>query len=321
MARSIRVCVPSDLTEPLMTDLRRADGLVSVTLQRGASLQPPGDAINIDVTNTGLEEALEILVRHHVGKCGSVSTSEPLSLVSSSGQPEIDQETNEASWPEMASHFRRTCNISSNYLLAMLLAGIVAAGGLWTDTVHIVVGAMVIAPGFEPILRVPFGLMAREREAWSQGLLSTAAGYAAMIAGAAAGLLLMSYIDPSELGLEERRWIGYWSRITPPAIAVALAAGAAGAAIIAAHRSVLTAGVMIALALVPSASMVGMSLASGDLALAGESLGRWAVDATCVMIGGGAVFLTKQVALHSRRKRDPIHVDTEAEHRKAEGPG
>ena len=321
MARSVRISVPSEMTEALLTDLRRAKGLVGLTLQRGTSLQPPGDAIQADVTNTGLEEILEILVRHHVGKCGSVSTSEPLSLASSSGQPQIDQETNEASWPEMASHFRRTCNVTSNYVLAMLLAGVVAAGGLWTDTVHIVVGAMVIAPGFEPILRVPFGLMARESEAWSQGLLSTAAGYAAMIAGAAASVLLMSYIDPSEFGLEDRRWIEYWSRITPLGVVVALAAGAAGAAIIAAHRSVLTAGVMIALALVPSASIVGMALASGDLALAGESLARWAVDATCVMLGGGTVFVMKQLALHSRRKRNPIHADTDRKHRKAEGPG
>lgn len=230
----------------------------------------------------------------------SVVTSEPRSLVSPSHQIRIDEETNEGSWSEIAALFRRETNITSNYLMAMAFAGMVAAAGLWTDTVHIVVGAMVIAPGFEPILRVPFGLLASDSRSSSVGLRSTLIGYAAMMAGAAAAYLLLRVVQPSSAELSAQPWVQYWSSLKPSSIIIVTAASAAGAAIIAAQRSVLTAGVMIALALVPSASIVGMGMAAGDFALAGKALMRWGADAGCVALAGGLVFLLKRRVLHAK---------------------
>lgn len=299
MSRSIQVSLPQGKTDSLVGELSSSEGVVGISLHRGAALKPPGDLLMIDATNEGLHEVLTILANQDVGKSGSVLTSEPRSLVSPSSQDQIDQETNEASWPEMAALLRRETNLSGNYLMAMLFAGIVAAAGLWTDTVHIVVGAMVMAPGFEPIIRVPFGALSQERWSWRQGASSTAAGYAAMIIGAAAALLLLTRLDPSAASLGDRQWVQYWSSVKPSSVLIALAAGAAGAAIIAAQRSVLTAGVMIALALVPSASIVGMALASGDLGLAGNGAWRWLVDALCVVAGGGLILLLKRYLQHS----------------------
>lgn len=298
MSRTIQVALPEEKTDVLVAELSTSRGVVGISLHRGASLKPPGDLLVIDATNEGMKEVLTLLAKQEVGRNGSVLTSEPQSLVSPSSQGQIDQETNEASWPEMAALLRRETNVSSNYIIAMLLSGVVAAAGLWTDTVHIVVGAMVIAPGFEPIIRVPFGAFSRDNRSWRQGLWSTAAGYAAMIVGAAAAVLLLGLLDPASAGLGDRHWIRYWSSVKPTSVLVALAAGAAGAAIIAAQRSVLSAGVMIALALIPSASIVGMALASGDLELAGSGGLRWLVDALSVILGGGVILLLKRYIQH-----------------------
>ena len=102
------------------------------------------------------------MARRLTGESGTVLTSEPQRLVSPTSQKQIDEETNEASWPEMAALLRRETNVSSNYLMAMFFSGVVAAAGLWSDMLHIVIGAMVIAPGFEPIIRVPFGHLAQQ---------------------------------------------------------------------------------------------------------------------------------------------------------------
>ena len=73
-------------------------------------------------------------------------------------------------------------------------------------------------------------------------------------------------------------------------VVIALAAPAAGAALVAAQRSVLSAGVMSALALIPSASITGMALVLGEFSLAGKAAVRWTVDVACVLLGGAAVF-------------------------------
>ena len=253
MSRMVQVSISSDMTERIVGELHGTDGVVGISLQRGASLKPPGDVITVQATNDAFE-SLQVLLASFTGESGTVLTSEPQSLVSPVAQPQIDEQTNEASWPEMAALLRRETNVSSNYIMAMFFSGIVASGGLWSDTLHIVIGAMVIAPGFEPIIRVPFGILARERRSWTTGLKSTALGYLALVLGAATAALIAMLIGVTPDGdLNSRHWVRYWSSIEPMSIVVALAASGAGAAIIAAQRSVLTAGVMIALALVPSA--------------------------------------------------------------------
>lgn len=300
MSRSIQVSVPSDKTDGIVDELRCADGVVGISLHRGASIKPPGDVLMIQATNEAFKPIQGRLAKV-IGDSGSVLTSEPRSLVSPTSQEQIDEETNEASWPEMAALLRRETNISSNYIMAMFFSGVVAAAGLWSDTLHIVIGAMVIAPGFEPIIRVPFGFLAEERRAWSTGLKSTAVGYLALVLGAAAAALIAMLISSTPEGeLGSRYWVQYWSSLNPMSVVIALAASGAGAAIIAAQRSVLTAGVMIALALVPSASIIGMALVSGEPGLAGQAAMRWLVDVGCVVLGGAVVFGAKRMLLRGK---------------------
>ncbi len=133
---------------------------------------------------------------------------------------------------------------------------------------------MVIAPGFEPLVRISLGLINQSRS-WRDGLWDTLRAYAAMGAGAAlaAGLIKVfegavlnagmgSYLPPGSL-------ITYWSTTSWSGVAVAVVAGAGGALLVTLNRAVLTAGVMIALALVPSWSLAVAALVAGDVGLAG----------------------------------------------------
>lgn len=299
MSRIIEITVPPDETDGLASRLLAVVGVVGLSLQRGVALKPPGDVIIVHASNEGQERALRILDSRGVGRThGSVVTSEPRSILSATAEDALDRETNEMVWQEMAYQLRQETNISANFLLIMFFAGAVAAAGLWTDTVHIVIGAMVIAPGFEPIIRVPFGLMGHSGHSARLGLAATLAGYGALASGAAAALLVLQLLDPESRSLAELPWVRYWSQVQPASVLIALLAGAAGAVVIAAGRSVLTAGVMIALALIPAMAIAGMALADGDLSLAARGALRWSVDAACVAGAGGATFALKMLAQH-----------------------
>lgn len=66
--------------------------------------------------------------------------------------------------------------------------------------------------------------------------------------------------------------------------------GLGGALLLVTNRRVLTAGVMIALGLVPALSLAATALLAGDVELAVRSLGRWTVDAAVVTATSAAVF-------------------------------
>ena len=299
MPRVIAVTVATEKTDALLAQIRDLDDVAGLSLQRGASIDPPGDIVTIQANNDGVRAIFKVLERANVTDGGSISTSEPRSLLSPPHQNGIDTETNETVWDEMASLLRQDTNLSANFLMLMALAGAVAASGLWTDTLHIVVGAMLIAPGFEPLLRIPFGLIGGPRELTIKGLVSTASGYAVLLAGAALTYLILRWIDPaSSPDLMTRHWVRYWSQTTASGAFVALIGGVTGAVVITTQRSTLTAGVMIALALVPTMALVGMASVCGDWQLAGRGFVLWAVNVAAVLVASAVTFGLKQLVVH-----------------------
>jgi uncharacterized membrane protein len=81
---------------------------------------------------------------------------------------------------------------------------------------------------------------------------------------------------------------------------VTTAAGAAGAILIATDRAVLTAGVMVGLALVPGAAITGLAAASGEFGLAWSGALRWLVEVAIVMAASLVVLSWKRRSVHRR---------------------
>lgn len=74
----------------------------------------------------------------------------------------------------------------------------------------------------------------------------------------------------------------------------------AGAVVISGQRSVLTTGVMITLALIPSMGLVGVAASTFDFALAAKGALRWTIDALLVIVANGVVFALKRKYVHRR---------------------
>ena len=249
---------------------------------------------------------MRLLAAHGIGtETGtSYTTSEPVSMVSSSHAASIVRDTSESSWEEIERMAAKESNMTANALLVMALAGMIAAVGIATNALHVVIGAMVIAPGFQPISRIGLGLVAQS-PAWRRGLWDTLRGYAVLVAVAALTSLLLDVLGEPALGggasyLQPGALVSFWMTNDETSFLVTLAAATAGVVLVATNRSVLTAGVMIALALVPSAALVGMALVQGATEVAGDAAARWLVDAVLLFGVSIAVFGWKRARVHRR---------------------
>jgi uncharacterized membrane protein len=197
---------------------------------------------------------------------------------------------------------RRDTNPSPVYFVLMGLTGIIAAAGLWSDQLHLVVGAMVLAPGFEPFLRMSLGAVtAQPRQSWI-GFQSFAGGYAALASGAAAAFVVARLIDGSvPANLEGRSLVPLWSTFNASGWASTTAAAAAGAYALVTQRHFAFTGVMIALAVVPTISLAGMAATVGAWDLMGRTLLRWTVDVFAILFVGGGVLAWRQLRIHRTR--------------------
>lgn len=294
--RSVMIALPSDRAARLVEELAGFDGMLTLSRQQQVSIHPPGDVVTVEVLDRSTPALFALLSRHGAGRDDTVSltSSEPTGMVSSSSAAALASDPASSSFEEVETMLEREATMGANKVAAMAAAGAVATVGLLTNSVHLVLGAMVIAPGFEPFLKVALRVAGRGRS-FPRGFYDICAGWAALVVGAtltALALRVLGISADSVSGgyLAAGELISYWRDITATATLVAVIGGAAGALLIVANRPVLTAGVMIALALVPGATLLGVAIAEGDLGLAADGAARWAHDAAIVTVVGAAVF-------------------------------
>lgn len=302
LPRRITITTSPDMRNRITEHLRDQSGIASVTLHRGAAMGSDDDVLVVDLTNNAALDVFRWLDAMGALESGSVTVSEPSVVISSSDARPLEEEGNEALWEEAESLLRRESNLSVNYLLLMTLSGAIAAFGLVTDTLHIVIGAMLVAPGFAPLLRIAFGALG-PRYGMKAGIRSACAGYLLLALGAVLGMALALALHKNTISdLPHLHWVAYWSKVEATGIATALLAGIAGGVITSSRQTVFSTGVMVALALVPSMALVGMGLGSGNPGLALQALARWVVEVLCVLSAGGLTLAAKRWLLHRRNR-------------------
>lgn len=299
--RSLELTVPPRFTDAMLGDLRGCEPL-GLRLQRGGSLQPEGDVIGMEVTDERLGEVMRIADRYGLGQPDGVTliTSTPQSIINDSYESLV-RESQRTTWEELELSIGGDSTMRADRTLVMGIAGLIAGLGMVTGTVHAVIGAMVIAPGFQPFTRFVLGVVTRS-SAWRGGLTDVARAYGALLVGASvAGLLSATFgVGALDAGddtyLPAADLVAFWSTTTWHGVAISAVAAVCGGLLVAIDRTVLTAGVMVALALVPTASLVPMALLAGQVEVAVAAGGRFLLEVGLVLAGSAAVFLVKRLA-------------------------
>jgi uncharacterized hydrophobic protein (TIGR00341 family) len=147
-----------------------------------------------------------------------------------------------------------------------VLSAVVATAGLLLDSPAVVVGSMVIAPLVGPAMATGVGTVVDEEALFRRGVALQAGGGLLAVASAtvfAAALNLAGVVPMDAAAVLAVPEVA--ERLAPDvlSLAVALAAGAAGAVSLSAGVSTALVGVMIAAALVPPTAVVGIGVAWG----------------------------------------------------------
>lgn len=307
MARILSITSPPDRTDAILQELKEVDGLLQLQVFREASVKPPGDVITLGVPNSSLHTVMRLLDGHQLSKENgiSLSSSEPDSFIPTKRSYTIDRDINEGSWEEMEMTISNDSNTSINTLIIMFISGALATVGLATNALHIVIGGMLVAPGFMPITRVALGLIGKKK-AWYYGSFDFLKGYLSLIAGAVTMTVILRALgeDPlsanSDYYVLEKKLVSYWTTVTMASILASAAASIAGALLVSTKKSVFTSGVMIGLALVPTAAIIGIGILSGDFELAQKAFFRFILDVALVFFFSLAVFLWVRHYYHKR---------------------
>ncbi|KNX36459.1 DUF389 domain-containing protein [Luteipulveratus halotolerans] len=266
----LRLVVPVDLTDDVRHILADHDCATNVVVLQGVSLKPAGDVIEADVAREAASDVLDALSATGLEQRGGITISEPSSTPFAAARRIADAAPGDADdaviWPQMIDSAYAGSRPTFTYGVFLVLATVLAAIAVITDSSVLVVGAMVVGPEFASVAAICTGVILRRWSLAARSLTLLLLGFAAAIAvvtalaliGAATGLIT------DDMVTRARPQTGFiwhpdrWSFI------VAVVAGAAGVLAMATQKSSAMVGVFISVTTVPAAGNLALGLAVRD---------------------------------------------------------
>ncbi|MHB0936430.1 MAG: DUF389 domain-containing protein [Armatimonadota bacterium] len=188
--------------------------------------------------------------------------------------------------------FKGDVDLTFDNLAFVILSSILASAALLAGSMPVLIGSMILAPTFDPLVAVPFALVNRDWTLARRGLVNSLIMFAIVLLFCLATVWFITgvldlYTRQGIVGVE---MITERLNVTWASVIVSLTAGAGGAIAFASERRANLVGVVVALALVPSlaAAAIGF-LASplpgwGGIALFGINYGGIVVSGYLVLL-------------------------------------
>ena len=213
-----------------------------------------------------------------------------MSLPKSEEQVERKKKTSKLAAREaLYEEVKTSAELDRNYIVLVVLSTIVAAIALIENNVAVVIGAMVIAPLLGPNLALSVGTALGDTALMAKSAKTLAAGILLAITLSTAIGFFWNFENFSP-ELMSRTIVGIDSAV------LALASGAAAALSLTTRLSSVLVGVMVAVALLPPATTLGIMLGKGNFDFAMDAGLLLAVNIVSVNLASKIVFWAKGVS-------------------------
>jgi len=269
---TVRVSCPADLAAVVRQVLDANPAASAVSVHRGASLRPAGDVIEADLPREAVNEVVDALVAAGVPERGTISLLPVPTWVSASAlraeRREPGASADAVVWTDVIQRAYDESAFTWTFASFMILATLLAAIAIVTDSVILVIGAMVLGPEFVAIAALGVGIVRRRAHLFRQALGTLVLGFATsitVVALVAAVARSLGLIDYNALLTTARPGTSFIFQPNAWSLVVAIVAGAAGVLSLTSARSGGLVGVFISVTTIP---------ASGNIALA-SVFGLW----------------------------------------------
>jgi uncharacterized hydrophobic protein (TIGR00271 family) len=267
----VRVVSPAEVTVDLVPVLVSDAGVRNLTIVPASVRNPDGDAIQFDLLQGRANEVIARLREFGLPEQGFISL-EPLSALIST--PAAAAPAGRRSrfddlapvWEEVETRIRTGARYPPSWFALLVIAGLIAAVGLFTNSQILIVGAMVVGPEYSAIVALAFGLTRRERALVVSGAFALTVGFVlAIVAALLFGLIIRAAgLAPSAFSHGIRPVSNLINTPNAFSAIVAVLAGIVGVISLTEARASTLIGVFISVTTIPAAADIGVSVAFGS---------------------------------------------------------
>ena len=306
---SLRVNAPAALSGAVRACLEQDATVSSLTVIPGGSVRPPGDVFLADIPRERANDLVDELVALGVQDDGTITLSSVDTWVSRRAleaeeyAPGLGPDA--VVWSQVTERAYADTALTWTYASFMVLATLLAAIAIVTDSTILVIGAMVLGPEFVPIAALGLALVRRRPMLLRRALTTLILGFAISIGivTALAFLLQSLHVLTGNTSLEARTATSFIYEPNVWSIVIALIAGAAGVLALTSAKGNGLVGVFISVTTIPASGNVALAIALGVWSQALGSALQLVINIIGMALAGWATLaLQQQVWKRSERR-------------------
>ncbi len=266
----LRVVSPPDITEAVLPVLRAEPAVRNLIVLRSAVSRPDGDAVHFDVSQGAADDVIGRLRHLGVERRGSIALENVEASLPAVEDRDSAREQGlhqfKPVWTEVEARIRLGGGYPPSWFALLVIAGLIGAVGILTNSEILIVGAMVVGPEYGAILSLGLGVTRHDYVRVSRAAAALAVGFALAVAGALilALVILWADLEPKEYSLGIRPVSTLIDTPNWFSVIVAVLAGMVGVISISEARSSTLIGVFISVTTIPAAADIGVSSAFGS---------------------------------------------------------
>jgi uncharacterized hydrophobic protein (TIGR00271 family) len=290
----VRAVSPSDVTPKLVESLEANGGVLNIVVLKGVARSPAGDSVEFDVINAEANSVLDTLHVLGVGRRGSVVIENVEASISDRAIRAEHREPRRASfapiWEEAEARIRARGMYPASWFVLMMIAGLIAAVGIFTNSQILIVGAMVVGPEYGAMISVAYGIDTSDALTVRRGLRALLVGFlSAITATLLFGLVIRAFdLQPTAYELGIRPVADLINSPNVFSVIVAVLAGSVGVVSLTEARANALIGVFISVTTIPAAADLGLSIAFGDWSEAGGAFLQLLLNVSILIVVGAA---------------------------------
>jgi uncharacterized hydrophobic protein (TIGR00271 family) len=204
-------------------------------------------------------------------------------------------------WETVRARTFEEADFSFTFVAFMVLATLIAAMGILTDSIILIIGAMIVGPEFGPLAGIS---VAAVEQRWTLVRRSMVALLIGFPAGITAAFCLTLALDATGVAPEQipdtRDATFFISHPDTYSVLVALAAGIAGTLSLTTIKSGALIGVLVSVTTIPAAGNIAVAFADGDWSEWRGAQLQLAVNLGAIIFAGVATLLLQRWA-YARR--------------------
>lgn len=287
---SVRVSVSAELADAAEQILRDGPSLVTLSRFRGASVDPEGDVLVALLERDAVNDVVTQLNDLGVPQHGTILIQDPGTWVSARAL-EVERaspDSDNVVWPEVVEQAYQQSKVTPMFLAFMVMATLLAAIAVITNSPILVIGGMVLGPEFMAVISLGLALVRRRPSLFRRASVTLIVGFTISI------LATMLFVQIARMvGLISDRDIyaprpdvafiytpNWWSLI------VAVIAAAAGVLALTSSRSTGIIGVFISVTTIPASGNFAVAAVFGQWHEALGSLSQLGINIAGMAVAG-----------------------------------